>query len=158
MDNYITTIERYVLESLQKSEKTLFDLVLDTKLEPKVLKSILFNLQREKFISQKAETYSLNHTNLNQLKSVLKNKLSSTVEISQIVKSNIKESFINKNEQCFKIKKVSLNKDDAIALSSMLLDIENFLKSRQDKKGKTSEEKIIFWGMNNYLDTINNLL
>ena len=44
MDNYITTIERYVLESLQKSEKTLFDLVLDTKLEPKVLKSILFKI------------------------------------------------------------------------------------------------------------------
>lgn len=158
MNSYITSIERYVLESIQKSAKSIFDLVLDTKLEPKILKSVLFNLQNEKYITVRKERYFLNEKRIEDLKIILKDRMTSTLEISHIIKSNIHESLINDKKECFQFKKISLNKEEEVILNSMLLNIESFLESIQSKKGKTSDEKIVFWGMNSYINTINSLL
>lgn len=158
MSLYITTIERYVLESIQKKNQSIFQIREDTQLDLKILKSVLLNLAKEKIITISNDLYFLNLDMDLAIKETLKNKESIIIELSQIIKNNIKDSVLEQKDHCFKYKKVYLNNDEEKILNTLLYNVESFIHSLKKNKGQTSKEKIIFWGANTYHETVNSFL
>jgi flagellar biosynthesis component FlhA len=154
----ITTLERYILESINKKNKSILEIQNDTQLDLNLINSVLSNLLKEKLIVKLNDIYCL-HENLTSNKiSELKDKNTAIIELTEIVKINIKQSIKNKSSSCFNYKKVFLDLDEVKVLKTLMYSIESFLESRTKKNGPTSQEQIIFWGNNSYLNTVTDFI
>lgn len=150
----LTTLERYILESISKKNNTIIQIHLDTDLPPKKIENCILNLQKAGWCFIQGKEIKLN---LEKIKDQKPSSLQKAAELSMIVKNGIKNS-INKNStNQFKFEKVYLTEDDEKIFNSLLYNLEHFLKKIQKKKGSTAKEKIIFWGENTYKNIINDL-
>jgi len=154
----ITTLERYILESINKKNNTILEIQNDTQLDIILINSVLNNLLIDKLIVQMKNKYCL-HENITSNKiSELKNKDTAIIELTEIVRVNIKQSLLNQTDNSFNYKKVFLNSDELKILKALMFSIESFLNVRTKKNGPTSQEQIIFWGSNSYLNTVSNFI
>ncbi len=154
----ITTLERYILESISKGNNTILSIQKDTQLDINLIGTVLKNLVTEQLIVKLNQKYCL-HENLTSNKiSELKNKDNAIIELSEIIKINIKKSIKEQSNNTFNYKKVFLDNDEKKVLNSIMVSIESFLESRTKKSGPTAQEQIIFWGTNSYLNTINSFI
>ena len=158
MSLYITTLERYVLESINKSNNTILQVQADTKLDIKLINTVLENLLEDKIIEQIKGKYYLHESIKSNKVSDLKNKDHAVIELTEIVKINIKQSLLDQKNNMFNYKKVFLDSDELKVLRTLMYSIESFLSSRTLKSGPTSQEQIIFWGNNSYLNTVSNFI
>lgn len=158
MSLYITTLERYILESINKSNNSILQIQDDTKLDIKLISTVLKNLLQDKVIIQVKGEYCLHESITSNKVSDLKNKDHAVIELTEIVKINIKHSLLNQKDNKFNYKKVFLDSDELKILRTLMFSIESFLTSRTIKKGPTSQEQIIFWGNNSYLNTVSNFI
>ena len=147
----LMAIEKYILESIQKGNKSLFEIHKDTELEPRQITALLNSLVIKGLLGKddNGSYYQISD------KSSIKKKYK-MIEIAQIIKNNIKNSFKGQSSQ-FKMRKVYLNSQEEKIFNSMLINLEDFLNGITCKKGQTSKEKLIFWGENSYQNIINDL-
>lgn len=149
MQLFISPIERMVLESLSKSKKDFIELLVDTKLEHIVLNNIIKELVTKNIVSLTDNKYQINENLNSEIKYQLKNEQSIIAEVSQILKMTMKDNL--KKQGCsFKLKKIYMDTQEEQIFKSLLLQVEGFLEGLDTKKGKTCEQKVIFWGVNNY--------
>lgn len=157
MQLFISPIERMVLESLSKSKKDFLSLNEDTKLEALVLQNILKDLISKNIICLQDTYYKVNEALPNQVIEQLKDQKSVLAEVSQILKTTMKDH--NKIDGCrFKFKKIYMDNEEEQIFKSLLLQVEGFLEGLDKKRGKTCEQKVIFWGVNNYENISSSLL
>lgn len=160
MNFNISPLERLVLESLSKCPKELFELMQDTKLDKNVVINILQSLLIKNLLTVTNNRYQINQ-NLNQvLIQQLKDQQNTLIEIGQVVKTTIKHSQ-NFKDNSFKYKKVYMNSDDEMLFKAMLIQLESFieeLEKKNKKKGKTYQQKVIFWGSNSYENITTDML
>jgi hypothetical protein len=148
----VTAIERYILESLNKGNQTLLDIHLDTELSPDHLENLLSGLESKGLCLNKSQKFYIEN-NLIEIPQVTQK----IVEFSLIIKNSIKNALLFKRKQEFKLKKVYLNSQDEKIYQSMIYSLESFLEEASKKKGRTSKEKIIFWGEKTYQNAISDL-
>lgn len=157
MNLYISPIERMVLESLSKSHKNFFNLQQDTNIEFNILKNILCELTTKNIIILKNDVYNVNDNLSPDIINQLKDQQSVIAEVSQILKATMKDNL--KKEGCrFKLKKIYMDSEEEKIFKSLLLQVEGFLEGLDQRKGKTCEQKVIFWGVNNYENISSGLL
>ena len=147
----LTTIEKYILESISKGNHSVLCIHKDTELEPSQLKNILIRLIEKEVLILKDEQYYLRSNE--ETKNKKKYKF---IEMAQIIKNNIRNSIQGDSSQ-FKMRKVYLNSQEEKIFNSLLFNLEDFLNGLPQNKGKTSKERLIFWGENTYQNIINDL-
>jgi len=143
-------IEKYILESIQKENNSLFSIHKDTKLNPQDIEYHLETLKRKGFITKKLGRWERiqKEEKLNSFK---------FIELSRIAKACIRSSITKEDSQSFKIHKVYLSEKDEKIYQAMLYNIDTFLKESKKNKGETAQEKIIFWGKCSYKNLIQSL-
>jgi hypothetical protein len=148
----ITTIERYILESVKKGNKTIFDIHLDTDLSPEHIQNLLDSLIEKRVCVIDNHCFEINYYEMSVAKTSQK-----IIEFSLIIKNCIKNSFQLHKEKEFQMKKVFLNSDDEKVYQTMMYNLESFLNQASSKRGKTAKEKIIFWGEKTYQNIVSDL-
>lgn len=153
----ISPIDRMILESLAKSSKSFEQLLVDTKIEKEILASLITELTIKNLINIHHETYFLNSNLNNSMLNEIKNEQAVIAEVSQLMKTTMKDSFLV--EGCrFKLKKIYMDQEEERIFKSLLLQVEGFLEGLDKKRGKTCEQSVIFWGINKYENITNSLL
>ena len=156
MDYNITLIERLVLESLFNHPKSIQDLEDCTGLKKVVLNNIINLLVTRNIVCIQNQLYTLNK-NLNQaILKELNDETSISIEVHEIIAACLR---LHKNKKNFKLKKVLLDQKEEKILQGLLFNLESFLNELPNKKNiRTKNQKIIFWGGENYENIINNTL
>ena len=157
MQLYISPIERMVLESLSKSKKDFLALSEDTKIDAKVLQSILEELITKSVICIQDTSYKINENLPESIIEQLKDQRNVIAEVSQILKTTMKDN-LKKSGCRFRLKKIYMDSEEEKIFKSLLLQVEGFLEGLDKKRGKTCEQKVIFWGVNNYENISSSLL
>ncbi|MBC75215.1 MAG: hypothetical protein CME64_04300 [Halobacteriovoraceae bacterium] len=149
-----TILERMVLESINKGDKGLYEIVEDTGLEQKVCENVLYSLMAKGLIKISGTKYIISDNLSEGIIAELKNQLNMTVEINTLVRECVKSSLME-GEDSFKFKKVYMSESDKKFLKGMLYNLESFLDGLKNNKGATKEETFIFWGGENYAKAVN---
>lgn len=160
MNSSLTPIERLVLESATRGNKTLNSLSFDSGISKDLLTYILNELALKELILIKNDQYLLN-TNLDEkMLSILKDKKNCFYEINEILKSHLKSSLSKSDEKNFSFKKFALNESQKKLLHAMFYNIESFLKEchQDNKEMQTKDYTLIYWGQTTYGKEINNIM
>ncbi len=156
----ITNLERFILESLNRSEKDIISISKDLKLDLKITHNCLNQLCAKNLISIEGNKYFINQEVDRRKVNYINSKESLTGEFTRLIENHIEDS-IYESKDNFALKKVYLNNDDEILLGAMLKSLESFLAEINSKNRKqkfnTNEKSYIFWGFNKYQNIINNL-
>lgn len=165
MNVQLLVVERMVLESLIKGDKTITQIALDTKIQKRVLTNILANCLSNGFISFRKGFYSLNNkTKLEWLPAI--NKKDHVKEEVKELFSSLTNNYFSKekNNAQLKMQKLSMTKDEEVIFKSLIYNIEFFIssiksdRSRRPIKEKTCDQTIIFWGHSNYAEVVKSTL
>ncbi len=151
----ISALERYILESIVKENKTLSQLHFDTSLCPKIIEKTLQKLIEKQLILKKKNHFHLQTQNLKILEK--RPPEQRALELNQIVKDSIKNAMIKKTDGEFNFNKVYLNEKDHKIFEAMIRNLEDFLSGAQKYKGPTSKEVLFFWGLKSYRKIIGDL-
>ncbi|MBT4791876.1 MAG: hypothetical protein HON90_09920, partial [Halobacteriovoraceae bacterium] len=136
-------------------EKKLPELEICTGLKKEVLSNTINLLITRNLITIRDKHYYLNNHLNTSIRSELKDDRNISIEVHEIISACLRLSKIQKN---FSLKKVYMNKKEENIFQGHLINLESFLNSLDNKNNKTSEQKIIFWGGENYGKIINNTL
>ena len=153
-------IERMIVESLSKSAKTLKELALDIKIEEVVVVNALQGLVVKSIVTLNNEIYDLNKGLSRSVIEEINDNKSLLIEVNQIVRSTIKLAMETENDHVFKLKKVAMSETDYKIFKSMLINLEKFLSglAKDNKEMSTSEQQVIFWGHQKYLNAAQSIL
>lgn len=141
----ITSIERFILETVENEMKTFNDILNESGLQENVCFNTLQALVIKNIISTNGLHYFIN-----------KNIPKGTVE--RINSSRFKnqesleliEHFLNTTTEDFIISKVALNNKDYTIFKAMLKNLDSFIKdchSRAKKEIQYKDRTFVFWGM-----------
>lgn len=151
----LTLLDQMVLESLNKSDKTLNSLMEDTSLPISLCNKVLENLLIQNIITISNNNYSISKYLSNSVKDLLKDKK----HISRQLKALIDECiYLNQQENNLSYYKVNISDEDEKILNAMFINIESFINQLKNKKGETKNEKFIFWGKENYSKLIHSYI
>ena len=148
----MTTIERYILESIQKGNNKTYLIHTDTELEPQFINKVLDSLIQKEYIQKQQESFSII-----KRREVINKPAQKVLEFSLIIKNCIKNSFKTKGSREFKMKKVYLSSADEKVYQSMIYNLESFLDQANTKDGQTAKEKIVYWGEKTYQNIVSEL-
>lgn len=159
MKYYITTLERALLESLKNSEKDIETLFNDLDFDKVIIVNLLHSLLAKNLIKLTSNQYYLNNNISKNMISELQRTDSQLLEIKEIIGQTFKSAKI-KGDQSFKLKKISMSNKDLIVFKSMLSNIDSFLTdiSKKSNKMKTCEQQVIFWGVKEYSEILNEII
>lgn len=160
MNMYISPLERIVLESIQKQENTSERIGEDTNIQPAILQNIIQALVVKGLITNHHGNYSINKNLSEMIKFSVKNKENLILECNEMVRSSIKLSLKNGKDKGFHLKKMALNESQKKLLHAMLYNINSFLEDchQENKKMKTKDLTVIFWGQNTYDEITQNIM
>lgn len=146
MSSTLTLIDRYVLEAINKKQKGIIQLNIDTGIEVPILQKVLNRLTVLKLTSESDGLYSIN---LKVLKGYTASKRH---EVSNMMKE------ISLESKQVSIKKVHLNQSELQRVQSMFQEIECFIESKSSSSKAIKEKFVIYWGQQNYAELIKNYL
>jgi GTPase involved in cell partitioning and DNA repair len=149
---FVTTIERILLESLNKSPKTLVELQDDLNFSTETIQNILLSLIPKGMVNQRLNKYHVNTLTCQAQLDMLNNKDNLQEEVIEIVSNSINSDF--------KLKKVALSSEDKAILKSLLFNLDKFLEEVSKKKNQcaTKDLEVIFWGFDQYNNITQNIL
>lgn len=141
----ITSIERFILETVENEMKTFNDILNECGLQENVCFNTLQALVIKNIISTNGLYYFIN-----------KNIPKETVERINSTRFKNQESleliehFLNTTTEDFVISKVALNNKDHKIFKAMLKNLDSFIKDCHSKTKKEIQYKdrtFVFWGM-----------
>lgn len=153
----MTIFERIILESLEKNEKTLPELIEDTALNEKLIFHCLKNLAAKNIILIQERKYTLNYQGKEQWNQNLLQADHLKLELQELLEGMLNVALKKTPESLLKIRKVHMEEKDEMILKAMLINVENFLQELEKKSTrskKTSHKKIVFTGMAAYHDIL----
>ncbi len=155
---YLTTLERVVLESLNKSPKNIHQLVEDTGIKIKVIQNITQSLIAKEILEQQNTFFQITKISQKMLKELIKDKNSIKAEIQELIDYSLHLS-LKENRGSFSLQKVSLSDKNEKIINSMFQEIKNYISQVTEKQqtSMTKKENIIFWGSNKYSDILEHI-
>jgi hypothetical protein len=149
---FLTTIERIVLESLNKEPKTLTELKIDLDFSTELIQNILLSLIPKGMINQRLNKYYVNALTCQAQLDMLNNKENLQEEVLELVSNSINSDF--------KLKKIALTSEDKAVLKGLLFNLDKFLEDVTKKKHQcpTKDLEVIFWGFEKYNNITTNIL
>lgn len=163
----VLVVERIVLESLEKKNKTLAELAVDTKLDENLLKNILSHLINKGIIKRNKDTsYFLDLDSKNKWLKLINNRTTIGFELKELFSSLVNNYFKDemKKRTNLSMKKVYLTKKEKEALDKKFLEIDQFLaqialeRQRLPLKEVTADKQVLFWGRSIYKDLVDEQL
>jgi hypothetical protein len=154
----VTLFERVILESLEKSPKTMAELEEDTYLNRIVLLNSVYQLVGKNIVRASKLGYELNQYAKPLWLEAINKDDNLELEIEELFKKVIQLA-VRKNEtHHLKIKKICLNDKDKLILLAMFKNIESFIEDLEQKPKlhKTKDETVIYWGQTNYQEILKN--
>ena len=150
----INLIERIIMDSIYKQERSFEEIESDTTLPVPVIENCLMTLLSKSIITKKLNKYYFN-TDLTPEAIKAINSESNKLKAKKLI---LDEVISNSSNEDINFYKVSLNEREEKIFKGLLYNVEEFLKSvALDKESKTTNEKIIYWGESTYGKVINNL-
>ncbi len=152
-------IERVILESLSKSNKSLELLYEDTGIETPLLKLLLQEMMFKGWIQYHRGEFALESSANKDWISIINSKESIQLEVKELMDSLV-SMYFKGNLGLLKVQKISLTEDEEMILNSHLKSLENFFVSLRENKSKKSlgstikKQKIVVWGSGIYKDLI----
>jgi hypothetical protein len=169
MKDGLLVIERIIIESLAKKERNMQEIVIDTNLEQGLLLNILPNLLMKNMIRYQRGMYSLEKETcfqwLSEVNSGANIKEEAKELFTSLVNQYFKDTLPKKGiKPHLKIQKMWLTADEEVVLRSHMAGLDLFFsgiktarKTRPEKE-KTSEQKVLIWGLSQYSDLIEGVL
>lgn len=154
---HFTILERMILESINKSDKTLGQLQDDTGLEASICMNVVYSLLAKNLVLTKNNVYRINTNLCESIIAELRNQKNRAVEVNTLVRECVKASIVE-GQDTFKFKKVYMTEKEKKLFKAMLYNLESFLAGLDNKGGKTKEETFIFWGGDNYANAISSYI
>ncbi len=152
----LNIIERFVIESLQINKQNSKELQRQTNLNLLIIQNTLSNLIAKNLVITENKKYAINPNLNSRIKKELKNKYHIQAELSQIM--NTVFNLSSNEKKTFHLKKFYLSERDEKIFNGLVYNIESFINSLETKSKKTSNNKIFFWGGDNYENIINHYI
>jgi hypothetical protein len=153
---FLSLFERTVLEKIYNNPKTIDELTKEIKIDPFLIFNTLNYLIQKKLVIFKDEAYQIAKNHKKEVYNSLKCPASQSVAINEIVQNVSKNISETKNSK-FKFKKLKLSEDDFKIYKTMMANIESFLLESHKKNNEVKNEKIIFWGNEDYSSLLNSI-
>ena len=158
----LLTVERMVLESINKGKNEIKIISEDTSLGEMFVRTILSNLKDYNLIKYQKGKYSLTEKveNLREFNKPQNVKH----EVKDLFSSLVDNYYSSEGAPTLKMQKVWLTDFEYKVLNSYLINMEAFIKSvRKDRllhpeEEVLAEQRIIFWGTDTYSNLINSTL
>jgi hypothetical protein len=152
--NHLTCIERIIIESLQRKKKNAIQLHQDTGLETRLIINVLNALTIRGFVQQQDRIYSVKEMLHPENKKLLNSTESIKHEAMEII-----ESMLMKGES-IKLKKVYVTAKDLPILRALINNLNNFFLTLPQPESdiEIKDYSLFVWGLDNYSNTINNLI
>lgn len=160
MNMYISPLERIILESIQRKNKTNLEIANDTNINAGILQNIIHSVLIKGLIKFDGNSFEINNNLPKEVIESLKNKENLILECNEVIRASIKLSIKDEENKGFRLKKSSLNESQQKLLQAMLFNIESFLEDcdQENKNMKTKDKTVIFWGSNSYENLTKNIL
>ena len=150
----INLIERILIESVYKEEKSFDSIITDTHLPHAVIENCIITLLAKNILIKKLDKYYLNE-NLSKEATQAITSESEKLKAKKLILSEIISHSHGDNINFFK---VAMSEREEKILNGLIYNVEEFLKSLSTNKStKTTNEQIIFWGESKYGKVINHL-
>ncbi len=148
----LLVIERFILESLNKSAKNLIDLERDTHLNKELLLNLFSDLSAREIIFFKEGKYFLNQNKKHFWSKEINDAEAKKEEMKELMATLINMHFSFKSS--LKMKKVRLTSFDEKVLTGYFKQIDDYLTNLNNTE-KTieipiSEQRLFVWGEGNY--------
>lgn len=156
----LLVIERIVLESLSRKEKTLPELAADTTLPKDVVQNILIKLFERKLVKESKEYWFLERADKEAWQEVNhpQNVCEEVLELAESwIHKGIEKKAMSSTE--IRLKKVALSKEEFKRLQghfkAIELFVENVLEERSRRPQyheavKTADKIVLLWGQSRY--------
>ena len=156
-------VERMILESLAKKNKTLGLLSEDTGINENLLKIILQEMRLKGWLGFKGGEFQLIENGPSDWIGEINRSEILSNEIKELMDSIVSLYFkpeLRSQQNLFKIQKLELTSDEEMLLNSHLKNLETFFQnirsSRMKKplKGQTKKQKVVVWASSFYEDLV----
>ena len=159
MNDGLLLVERMILESLERNEKSIAEISLDTGLRTNLVCNLVSHLVMDNIINLKRGKYFLNYDEKDNWIGLINNKAHIQSEVKELFISLINSHFelSEKKQYGLKIKKIWLNKFDEKILEAHFNNLNEFIVNlekypQRRKQEKLKEKRVIFWGQSFYGD------
>lgn len=149
----ITSIERFILETLENRQMTFEEIREESGLKDNVCFNTLQALVIKNIINTNGAIYSINKSMTQELISQINHPLHKAQESSELF-----DHFLMTSKESFLISKVALDEKDKKIFKAMLSNLESFIKDCHNKNKKITSYKnrtFVFWGMTQNNNLIN---
>ncbi len=152
---YLTTIERIILESLNKKKKSLKEVIDDVGIKGTSALMALESLIQKDLVLKNEELYQLSLSSKEKLIDMMKNKASIKSEVQELINYSLNLAIKEKRGE-FSLKKVYLNEKDEKMINSLFSQLQNYIDKLLEKPTNhpTYKEKILYWGGSRYCDIL----
>lgn len=152
--NTLTCVERLIIESLGRSQKTVAELHHDTTLSHRILMNILNALTLRGVIQQNTGKYSISRHMNGETLGVLKSTVGQRTEALELIESMLSQ------ESIVRLKKVYISEKDKPILNALLNNLHNFFQTLPEapKDVSLSEFSLFIWGEDQYGKNINRMM
>lgn len=147
-------LERVVLESVAKKNKRISEIVKDLEISAEIVSNVLSKLTMKGLLTFTADGYEISSNDLAWFNI---NKIDSVKEELKEITDNVVETCLeNKEKNLYKLQKIMLSEKEEKILNSLLNSVESYINNlredhrKHNKKEKTSNQKIVFWGHSSY--------
>lgn len=153
---YLTPIERMIIESLNQSPKSLESIALDLEIRKDTLFFILQRLVLKDFILYQSSYYQLNMDKKSDILIQLKDKSSKKFEIKSILESAKDRYLEHQDSNLLQVRKAYLNSHDLVMVESLMSQMQTILsrKERTSSADPLATKKIFYWGSQSYSDVL----
>ncbi len=159
MNEGLLLVERMILESIGKKEKSIAEISLDSGLRTNLVCSLIGHLVMDNIINLKKGKYYLNFKEKEKWLPLINDKVNIKNEVKELFISLINSHFelSEKKKYGLKIKKIWLNRFDEKILEAHFNNLNEFIENLEKYPNRKEEEKlkekrVIFWGQSFYGD------
>lgn len=150
----ITSIERFIIESIQRGNSQISQVLSDTQLGLNLVHNIVQNLIIRGVLIQQEKIIKINPNMEKSLEKEVYSKNLTQAEKKELALGLIKDGDI------FKVKKFFLTDKDKVIFKSLLGQINEFIENLPNppKNKNTSELTVMVWGTHQYHQVIESIL
>ena len=156
----VNLIERYVLECLGNTSKSLDEITFMSKINKNIVGNTLTSLLTKNIILKTGTKFQINNELTPSQIKELQSKENKYFEISEIITSCLRTQTnkVLNEDSIFKFKKVLLTSKEEKILNGLLYNLEAFIDSIPKKQTNIADQKILFWGGGRYETITSNVL
>lgn len=151
----ISLLDRAIIESINTKPQKIHELKDSLGIPQDLLTQSVQELLATGILKTEDSIFYINKQNIENIKTIINSKEQIQIELLDFF-----HTFTNGEDlTTLKMKKVHMTDSEEKILKGLLYNVESFIKSLEtNKKKKTKEQKIIFWGETNYENIINNYI